>query len=328
MMKINLNSIAKNSVEIFYRLRWSGQVCCPECGSVHVYNPEAGKLHICADCDCRFSDTSGTIFHCTKLGLDKWLQAIYLFLQTTRGISSYGMARIIGVSQTTAWSMLTKIRSALEIELNVPDGAILDEVFLGGDWKRKPAYEKLKKVAAPPAHWNLTDKERKDYYRSEIFRLSSEAKMPVLGIRSICDSQLSLLSFDIKHKKEFIQDQINELYGVPDKPIVIVTDQANCYNFLSADDNNFNHQICNHDKGKYKSQDGYSSNGLEGAFAHLKRMWRGTYQMWSNKYNQYYLNEFCWRYNHKSQSILDKFNLFFDYIDPRKLHFIDQIHTN
>ena len=38
-----------------------------------------GLNNICADCDHRFSDTSGTAFHSTKLPLAKWLIAIYMF---------------------------------------------------------------------------------------------------------------------------------------------------------------------------------------------------------------------------------------------------------
>lgn len=77
-MRLDLLHITTHSEEIFYRLRWEEFIHCPECGSVHIYNPEAGQLHICADCDHRFSDTSGPAFHSTKLPLAKWLIAIYV----------------------------------------------------------------------------------------------------------------------------------------------------------------------------------------------------------------------------------------------------------
>lgn len=62
-LKVNLGTITANADQIFHRLRWANGVACPECGSIHIYNPEAGKLHYCADCGSRFTDTSNTIFH-------------------------------------------------------------------------------------------------------------------------------------------------------------------------------------------------------------------------------------------------------------------------
>ena len=44
-LKVNLDTIAINADQIFHRLRWANGVACPECGSIHIYNPEAGKLH-------------------------------------------------------------------------------------------------------------------------------------------------------------------------------------------------------------------------------------------------------------------------------------------
>ena len=129
-MKINLDTISRNANQIFQRLRWPNGIACPECGSIHIYNPEPNKLHICADCGYRFSDTSNTTFHSTKLPLSKWLFAIYFFAETTRGISSYALSRLIGVSQPTAWNMLMKIRNSISYEIQIPDGAILDEVFI------------------------------------------------------------------------------------------------------------------------------------------------------------------------------------------------------
>ena len=132
-MDISLASITENAPYIFYELRWNGTICCPYCGGTHIYNPNPGQLHICADCHERFSDTSGTIFHSTKLSLSKWLYAIYLFLTSTRGISSYALGRYIQVSQSTAWTMLMKLRSCLarDIQFSCTDQVAIDEVYIG-----------------------------------------------------------------------------------------------------------------------------------------------------------------------------------------------------
>ena len=49
-IKVNLETIAESAPQIFHRLRWSNGIACPECGSIHIHNPDPAKLHICADC--------------------------------------------------------------------------------------------------------------------------------------------------------------------------------------------------------------------------------------------------------------------------------------
>lgn len=318
-MKINLDTIAKNASQIFHRLRWSNGVACPECGSIHIYNPEAGKLHICADCHNRFSDTSNTIFHSTKLPLSKWLYAIYIFVETTRGVSSYSLSRLIGVSQTTAWSMLMKIRSAIQHDIQIPEGAILDEVFIGADWKRLPSFKKYQRATPPNPVWNLQGADLQKYYKSEFLRCASEDKMPVLGISSPFKRSLVLLSIPSSDHKEFIRSEINRYYGhlsLTTQPI-IVTDHGKPFRCIDEFKNctgeqMFIHEVCRHDQNKYSSPNGYSSNRLEASFAHLKRMWRGTYQRWSKKYNQCYLNEFAWKYTHGNSPLIDRLFRLFD----------------
>lgn len=327
--RISLDSIAKNAPQIFHRLRWSDGVACPECGSIHIYNPEAGKLHICADCHNRFSDTSNTIFHSTKLPLSKWLYAIYFFVETTRGLSSYALARLIGVTQSTAWSMLMKIRTAIQHDISIPDGAILDEVFLGADWKRIPSFKKYQKATPPNPTWNLKEADLQKYYKGEFFRLASEDKMPVLGISSPFRRSLVLLSIPTSNRKEFVRSEINRYYrDYTQSPIqyniytppIIVTDHGKCYTcineFTHENQPIFQHEVCRHDKNKYSSPNGYSSNRLESSFAHLKRMWRGTYQRWSKKYNQAYLNEFSWKYTHSPEPLMHRLKLLFDCLCP------------
>lgn len=320
-MKINLDTIAKNAPQIFHRLRWSNGVACPDCGSMHIYNPAPNQLHICADCGFRFSDTSNTIFHSTKLPLSKWLYAIYFFIETTRGVSSYSLSRLIGVSQSTAWTMLMKIRTAIQHEINIPEGAILDEVFIGSDWKRLPSFKKYQKATPPNPVWNLQGDDLKRYYKSEFLRLAAEDKMPVLGVSSPYRRSLILLSIPSSDRKEFIRSHLNNRYEHSTITPIIITDQGRCYSCVGEFKNRtgeslFQHEVCRHDQNRYSSPNGYSSNRLESSFAHLKRMWRGTYQRWSRKYNQSYLNEFAWKYTHSPAPLLDRLRLLFNCLCP------------
>lgn len=324
-LKVNLDTISKNADQIFHRLRWPNGIACPECGSIHIYNSDPGCLHICADCHNRFSDTSNTTFHSTKLPLSKWLFAIYFFAETTRGLSSYALSRLIGVSQPTAWNMLMKLRSAIQYEIEIPEGAILDEVFIGADWKRIPSFKKYQRATPPNPVWNLTGKDLDKYYKSEFLKLAAQDKKPVLGISGLNKRSLVLLSIPTSDRKEFVRGVLNSCYASliesqsESKP-VLVTDQGKCYSCIAEFENQaglvFQHEVCRHDQNKYKSSGGYSSNRLESSFGHLRRMWRGVYQMWSNKYNQAYLNEFGWRYTFRETPLIDRLRQLFTVLCP------------
>lgn len=306
-MKLDLLSITQHAPEIFHRLRWGDCIACPECGSVHIYNPEPGKLHICADCDNRFSDTAGTAFHSTKLPLSKWLVAIYMFCTQSKGISSYNLARMISVSQPTAWRMLTILRLNIHHDLKSTDIAIIDEVYLGADWKKKPYKDKIKKCAPPNPVWNLKGNDLKKYYKSQMMKAASLDKIPVLGISCYNNRSLVLYPYPSSPTFEAIKSQITEQY---EEITHWVSDQSKLYWWMD-DIDTIKHSICDHGKHIYRSDDGYSSNRLEGAFSHLKRMWRGIYHWFSKKYAGLYLNEFCWRWSNFEEPIEARFeNLF------------------
>lgn len=145
--------------------------------------------------------------------------------------------------------------------------------------------------------------------------------------------KISLIYINTQNRKEAIRSHLNGCLSdimkqmFVEKPMTIVTDQSQLYKFLdeTLDHNNrpkFNHQVCRHDQNKYISKDGYSSNRLEAAFSHIRRSWRGVYQFWTRTYNQLYLDEFCFRYNHKLSSkhvTFKRMQEFFNCIDPRVL---------
>ena len=314
MAKIDLLTLTEHSHEIFHRLRWGDTVYCPECGSIHIYNPEAGKQHICADCDYRFSDTSKTIFHSSKLPLVKWLLAIYFFVSQSKGVSSYNLARMINVSQPTAWRMLTLLRSAINHDLSPTSTAIIDEVYLGADWKKKPAkakYKKLEELGWMPKK-DPTVKVQGSKYRREVrskmWMAASLDKIPILGISDYNSRSLILRPYTNTMSTEAIKTHLTEHY---EEITHWVTDQSNLYAWM--DNVGLERSICNHSKHLYCAPDGFSSNRIEGVFSHLKRMWRGIYHWFSRKYASLYLNEFSWRWSYFELSTEEKMKRIFGF---------------
>src|SRR5687768_14397133 len=87
-------------------LRWpQGKVACPTCGSEHVVWLDNARVWKCYGTHpkVKFSLKTGTIFEDSPLGLDKWLAAVWLVVNRKNGISSYEMARDLGVTQKSAW---------------------------------------------------------------------------------------------------------------------------------------------------------------------------------------------------------------------------------
>src|SRR5687768_11363898 len=92
----------ENCKKFMVELRWpDGVVCCPQCGSSKVTFLANAKLWKCYEKHDRqkFSLKTGTIFEDSPLPLDKWLTAVWLIVDCKNGISSYEIARDLGVSQ-------------------------------------------------------------------------------------------------------------------------------------------------------------------------------------------------------------------------------------
>src|SRR5258707_1274731 len=119
-------------------IRWSdGVVCCPTCGSEHVTYLEKQRRYKCYEKHPRaqFSLKVGTIFEDSPIGLEKWLPALWLLTNCKNGISSYELARALGVTQKTAWFMLARLRMALHTghhDRKLGGTVEADETYVGG----------------------------------------------------------------------------------------------------------------------------------------------------------------------------------------------------
>ncbi len=80
---------------------------------------------------------------------------------------------------------------------------------------------------------------------------------------------------------------------------IVYTDEWPAYNSLHQ--HFAAHSRVRHSSGEYVVGTAHT-NTIEGFFGHLKPSIRGTYRKVSHKWLQGYLNEFTWRYNHRSDS--------------------------
>ena len=119
------------------KFRWpDGVVKCPTCGSSNVWFTESRKIWMCKTKHPKqqFSVKVGSIMEDSAINISKWLIAMWLISSAKNGISSYELARAIGVSQKSAWFMLHRIRLAMQDEIGGKIGGHVevDETYIGG----------------------------------------------------------------------------------------------------------------------------------------------------------------------------------------------------
>ena len=296
-----LDQIRHDPRGFFKRLRgWQNGAICPVCGHAHCYESTDGT-NVCAHCRKHFSLTSNTPFHSTKVPLVKWLEALYYLLKSSRGISSYNLARYIGVTQPTAWRMLMRLRALFPQDL--PTGEVcLDEIYIGAEWKWIPTWKKAKLAAeykdprlvvwGPQGYHEPTLKEKR-------YALANSLKRPVVGIIEYNSRKLFLGPLPRPTTRSAVIGELCAIYEQDINSVFshIITDQTHLYDTLTIP-----RSICNHSEEQFVSEDGYSSNKVENVFTNLRRMLRGVYGWFSEKYTQHYLREFCFRFSHPRTS--------------------------
>src|SRR5216117_1780838 len=116
-------------------LRWPNGVTCPACEAKDPGFLKTRRIWKCRKCGRQFSVKLGTIFEDSPIGLDKWLPAVWMLVNDKNGISSYEVARALGVTQKTGWFMLHRIRLAMQrggIVIKMRGEVEADETFIGG----------------------------------------------------------------------------------------------------------------------------------------------------------------------------------------------------
>lgn len=115
---------------------WPNGPVCPECKSGENVGVRPKGYYRCYTCDkLTFTVRTGTIFERSHIPLHKWVYAMYLLVTARKGISSMQLAKEIGVTQKSAWFMLSRLREACSTPDSIDKlrGIVeVDECFVGG----------------------------------------------------------------------------------------------------------------------------------------------------------------------------------------------------
>ena len=255
-------------------IRWQEGYECLKCQSKKYWLTAKHKMH-CCDCNSEFSITSGTIFQDSKKPLLLWFHIIWWVVAQKTGASASNLKDFMGFgSDETAWHWLHKLRRAMVRHGREKLSGVVevDEAYIGGEEigkKGRGAEEKSLVIVATECIGKKIGRVR--------FQIIPDA------------STENLFSF--------VENNIEQGSDV-------ITDGWSGYNFLHKSEN-YNHQekiIMGSGKEAYELLP-----HVHLVISLLKRWIYGTHQgKISQKYLEYYLDEFAFRFNRKMSTYRGK----------------------
>ena len=271
-------------------VRWpDGVVRCPRCGHDKVAYLEKSKLYFCPQKHPKqkFSLKVGTIFEDSPIGLDKWLPAAWLIANCKNGISSYELARAVGVTQKSGWHMLHRLREAMQKDpsFKMTGPCEVDETFLGGQDKNKHLPSNRRFI--PDGNGGFM--ENPNYVRRQGHHIR---KAVVLGMldREMREVRAHVIP---NVKREVLIDAI--LSNI-DKNSTVYTDKHTGYSQLGMME--YVHESVNHVNEYVRGQ--VHTNGIENFWSLLKRGIKGTYVAVEPFHLDAYVAEQVFRFNNRA----------------------------
>ena len=281
------------AIDHFTAIRWKHGAFCPYCGSDRVYHFSDCKTHKCGDCRQRFSIKVGTIFEDTKIGLRKWLAAIWLITSHKKGIASTQLARDIAVTQKTAWFMLHRLRHAARtrsFNRSLTGEVEVDEAYFGGKSKNR--------------------------HQGKKYRHGVGDKTPVVGLVQRKGGAIAKVveRTDTKTLTLFVRQNVSNLAKL------VSSDEHPGYRYLGR---TFPHEVVRHSAGEYRKGRAHT-NTIEGLWSLLKRQIYGIHHWVSAKHLDRYVAEAVWRYNRREVKDGPRVSEFLSRVDGR-LRYADLI---
>jgi transposase-like protein len=295
----------KVCIDTVAAMRWPDGPRCPAClmPDTRQHWLKNQRRWQCRDCGKQYSVKVNTIFEDSPISLQKWLPAMWLLANCKNGISSYEIARDIGVTQKSAWFMLQRIRLAMKnksvLKLGYQGGPVeMDETFIGGKLKnmhksRKPKGTGFSGIAGGAMAKTIVVGmlERKGRVRAEVV---AERTQPTLH---------ALIN---KHVQ----------YGA-----TLMTDEWGGYKGT-----NLTHGIINHAVEYVNGQ--VHTQGIENFWALLKRSLGGTYISVEPFHLDRYVDEQAFRYNNRATkdnplTDKDRFALVLSQISGKRLTYAE-----
>lgn len=269
-------SDADNALSYMVARRWPDGVTCPTCGRNDVVFLKNQRKWQCKSVHPKrqFSAKVGTIFEDSAIALEKWLLAVWMLSNCRNGVSSYEIARTIGVTQKSAWFMLHRIRLAMQQGGGLLGGSgsevEADETFIGGKARNMHKDVKARRIHAK--HGN-----------------SAVDKVLVMGM---LERGGHVRTAVLKNRfTETLRENLNKHVAVG---TALYTDELQAYKGVKDE---YLHDFCDHTERYVNGR--VHTNGIENFWSLLKRGLNGTYVAVEPFHMFRYLDEQCFRYNNR-----------------------------
>lgn len=284
--------------ELFEKMRWPDGPTCPVCGSKHYYITSKGR-YICKHCKKNYSIKTDTLFHQSHISIVYWMIALYYMVES-RGISSYQLAKHIGVTPKTAYYMQMRLRIAMDQSDIVLEKEIaMDEWYVGGTWRcfsLKKRNELLDKYKLP----KVVNSSRQKLAIAN--KVNSLYKQPVFGMNDGSNIVLKVLPNPVQ-PIDVVKAFNNHSKNIGEA----VSDCSSLYNKWMENTGYILHNN-NHSKGQFIADNGSSSNRIEGTFSLSHREFLHHHVHARRGYLQLYMNELAFRWNNRNLSTEEKIN--------------------
>lgn len=293
-----------NCIEYLASRRWpDGNVICPGCGSERVSFNAQRRTWKCSSHHPKreFSIKVGTIMEDSAIPLDKWLVTIWLVTNCKNGVSSYEIARDVGVTQKSAWFMLHRIRLAMQDDdfgSKFRGEVEADETFIGG--KARNMHKSVHERRISGGGRNVQDK---------IIVMGILERGGRVRTKVIADRQKETLQPIVR---QHVEPGAN-----------LYTDEMGGYKGLAKD---YLHEIIDHAVEYVNGR--IHTNGMENFWSLLKRGLAGTYVSVEPFHLFRYLDEQVFRYTHratkkKNVTDADRFDLVVRKVAGKRLTFAE-----
>ncbi|WP_333648132.1 IS1595 family transposase [Candidatus Binatus sp.] len=281
-------------LQTMVKVRWPNGVKCPTCG-----NHKIGFLANQRRWQCsakhpkrQFSAKAGTIFEDSPIGLEKWLSVVWLLTNCKNGISSYEVARDLGVTQKTAWFMLHRVRLAMQSGAfwGKLEGEIeADETFIGGLARNMHKNKKAKITGTGGP---------------------GSGKAVMMGLLDRKSKQVRVVHVP-NVQRDTLQTQVRKYVQGGS---YVFTDAWLGYHGL---DREYVHNVIDHAEAYVQGD--VHTNTIENFWSLLKRGLKGTYVSVEPFHLFRYLDEQAFRYNERKTDDSDRFTRALSQVTGRRL---------
>ena len=105
----------KESCNLFLsQLKWKDGYSCRKCKNTQFYSGHIPYSRRCSKCSYEESVTTYTVFHNTRIPINKAFYMVFLIYSTKGKISSHKLAELLNLRQSTCWTYGSRIKLVME----------------------------------------------------------------------------------------------------------------------------------------------------------------------------------------------------------------------